>query len=74
VRVDEACVGIGSIAFKADTFVPVVKRGRALFPLDDIEPGVLPRRLVEVAVDDDKDVLDWSPPFLRYAFPLRSRL
>jgi len=51
-----------------------VKRGRALFPLDDIEPGVLPRRLVEVAVDDDKDVLDWSPPFLRYAFPLRSRL
>ncbi len=59
--VDDAVVGVhppggcvGRVALGSDALVPVVVRGRAVLRLDRLEPGVLARRLVEVAVDDDR--------------------
>ena len=53
-RVDPAGGGVRRVALGGDARVPVVVgRGRVL-DLDGLEPGVLARRLVEVAVDDDR--------------------
>jgi hypothetical protein len=46
-------VSIGPIALQGDPFVPVMKGIGALLGLNDIEPGVLPGRLVEMAVNGD---------------------
>src|ERR1051325_10074994 len=62
-RVDDAgdpaaCAGDprrddGAIALALDPLVPVVERRGARFPLHQLEPRLLPRRLVEMGVDDD---------------------
>ena len=41
----------GAIALLLDALIPVVGRGRRCLPLDQLEPRVLARRLVEVPVD-----------------------
>src|SRR5262249_44694463 len=49
--VEQPRAGIRRVTFARDPLVPVVERGRGVLDLDDVEPGVLAGRLVEVAVD-----------------------
>ena len=44
---------VGPVTLVVDAFVPIVIGGRRSLSLDDIEPGVFPRRLVKVSVDND---------------------
>ena len=43
-------VGVGSVAFRGDSLVPVVEGRSRRLPLDLSRPRVLPRRLIKVAV------------------------
>jgi hypothetical protein len=54
--IEDPGISIRPITFKADTFVPVVKRMSALLGLDDFKPGVLPRRLIEMTVNRNKGI------------------
>jgi hypothetical protein len=54
VRVDDAGVAVRAVALAVDALVPVVEGVRARLALDQIGPGVLSRRLVEMAVDDQR--------------------
>ncbi len=56
VRVEYPGVGVGRIAFGRDALVPVVVRVGRVLELDRLQPGVLARRLVEVAVNADEAV------------------
>ena len=47
---------VGPVTLGRDALVPVVVRVGRVLQLDRLEPGVLPRRLVEVAVDADEAV------------------
>ena len=49
--VENARDRIGRVAFRGDAFVPVVIGRRRILQLDRFEPGIFPRRLVEVAVN-----------------------
>jgi len=51
-------VGVWPIAFEGNPFVPIVKGIGALLSLDDLKPGVLPGRLVKMAVNSHKGVFD----------------
>ena len=51
--VDAAGGRVGRVALGGDALVPVVVGGGRVLHLDGLQPGVLARRLVEVAVDDD---------------------
>ena len=44
-------MSIGPVALQGDPFVPVMKGICALLGFNDVEPGVLPRGLVEMAVN-----------------------
>ena len=56
VVVDDAGERVGPVALRRDPLVPVVERAGRRFPRDLLGPGVLARRLVEVAVDDELGV------------------
>jgi hypothetical protein len=61
LSVNDPGISIRPIAFKADPFVPVVKRMSALLGLDDFKPRVLPRRLIEMTMNGDISIFDlWS--------------
>ena len=49
--VDDAGGTVGGVALGGDALVPVMVGGGGVLELDGFEPGVLARRLVEVAVD-----------------------
>jgi hypothetical protein len=49
-------MGIWSVAFKSDPFIPVVKGMGALLGFNGFQPRVLPRRLIEMAVNRDKAI------------------
>jgi hypothetical protein len=51
--VDDAGGAVGGVTLGGDALVPVVVGGGGVLELDGFEPGVLARRLVEVAVDAD---------------------
>ena len=53
---------VGRVALRGHPLVPVVIRRRRVLHLDRLEPGVLARGLVEVAVDDDRAVQNSSRP------------
>ena len=53
VAVQDARAGIGAVAFGGDALVPVMVGVGRILDLDLLEPGVLPGRLVEMAVDAD---------------------
>ena len=44
---------VGGVALGGDALVPVVIGGGGVLDFDGFEPGILARRLVEVAVDAD---------------------
>jgi hypothetical protein len=52
-------MSIGSIALQGDPLIPVVKRMGTLFGLNDFKPGVLPGRLIEVAMNRYKSILQF---------------
>ncbi len=52
--VGDAGGAVGGVALGGDAVVPVVVGGGGVLDLDGFEPGVLARRLVEVAVDADE--------------------
>src|SRR5262245_58011731 len=52
--VDAAGRGVGRVALRGHPLVPVVVRPGAVLDLHGLQPGVLARGLVEVAVDDDR--------------------
>jgi hypothetical protein len=54
--IDDTGVGIWPITLEGDPFVPVMERMSALLGLDGFKPWILPRRLVEVAVNGYKCV------------------
>ena len=60
--VDAAGRRVRRVALRGHPLVPVVLRRRRVLDLDRLEPGILPRRLVEVAVDDDRAVQNSSIP------------
>ena len=60
--VDAAGRRVRRVALRGHPLVPVVLRRRRVLDLDRLEPGILPRRLVEVAVDDDRAVQNSSMP------------
>jgi hypothetical protein len=45
--------GIGPVTLSVYSLVPVMKRPRAPFAVEEADPRILARRLIEVAVDDD---------------------
>src|SRR5574337_314803 len=45
---------VRGVALRSNPLVPVVGRGGGRLPLNLIRPGVLARRLIEMAVDDDR--------------------
>ena len=49
--IDDPSIGIGTITFEGDSLIPIMKRMGTLFGFDGFEPGILPGRLVEVAVN-----------------------
>jgi hypothetical protein len=51
-------IGIGTVAFEGDPFVPIMKGVSALLGLNGLKPGVFPRRLIEMTMDCDKNVFD----------------
>ena len=51
--VGDARGAVGGVALGGDALVPVVIGRGGVLDLDGLEPGVLARRLVEVAVDAD---------------------
>ena len=51
VAVDDAGGAVGGVALGGDALVPVVVGGGGFLELDGLQPGILARRLVEVAVD-----------------------
>ena len=51
--VHDARGAVGGITFGGDAFVPVVVGGCRVLRLDGLEPGILARRLVEMAVNAD---------------------
>ncbi len=60
--VENARGGIGGVALGGDALVPVVVRVGGILEFDGFEPGIFPRRLVEVAVDADVAIHDWTTP------------
>ena len=50
--IERARVRVRRVALGVDPLVPVVERGRARLARNGLQPGILPRRLVEVPVDD----------------------
>src|SRR5215208_1718610 len=54
VRVADAREGVRAVALGVDALVPVVEGRGARLALDQLRPGVLARRLVEVAVNDQR--------------------
>ena len=62
VLVDAPGRGVRRVALGGHPLVPVVVRRRRVLHLDRLEPGVLARRLVEVAVDDDRPDQNSSRP------------
>ena len=50
---EQARGGIGPVALRRNPSIPVMIRSRRVLHLDFIEPRVLARRLVKVAVDTD---------------------
>src|SRR6185436_21188764 len=59
--IDDARRDVGAIALGGDPLVPVAVRVRARLRLDRLEPRVLARRLVEVAVDADPGFAHGAP-------------
>ena len=53
LAVEQPRARVGGVALAGDPLVPVVEGGGGVLDLDDVEPGILARRLVEVAVDAD---------------------
>ncbi len=51
--IDDAGRAIGRVALRGDALVPVVPRGCGILRLDGLEPRILARWLIEVAVDAD---------------------
>jgi hypothetical protein len=51
--IEEARPAVGRIALARDPLVPIVIRSRRVLNFDSLEPGILTRRLIEVAVDTD---------------------
>ena len=49
-------MGIGPVAFGGNPLIPVMIRMGALFPLNGIKPGILPRRLIKMAMNRYKGV------------------
>jgi hypothetical protein len=49
--IEDAGVGIGSIALMMDAFVPVVEGGGTGLPLNGIQARIFPRWLVKVPMD-----------------------
>src|SRR5439155_13953195 len=62
VVVDTPGRGVRRVALRGHALVPVVERRRRVLHLDRLEPGTLARRLIEVAVDDDRAVQNSSIP------------
>jgi len=65
-RIVDGSKSIRSIALDMDTFVPVMKGRGARFLFDNSSPWIFTRRLVEMAVDDQRghrilECGDWSP-------------
>ena len=56
LAVGDARGAVGGVALGGDAVVPVVVGRGGVLHLDGLEPGVLARRLVEVAVDADEAV------------------
>src|SRR5436190_93219 len=56
VRVEDPRPSVGAVALGGDALVPVVERRGGGFGGDLLRPRVLPRRLVEVPVDDEPNV------------------
>src|ERR1044072_1740257 len=54
VRVADAGEGVGAVALGVDALAPVVEGRGTHLALDQLRPGVLARRLVEVAVNDQR--------------------
>jgi len=50
-RVQDARSGVGAVALGGDPFVPIVKRLGRILHLDFFQPGILPRRLVKMAMN-----------------------
>ena len=49
-------MSIGPIAFQGDPLIPVMEGMGALLSFNDLDPGVLPGRLVEMTVNGYKGV------------------
>jgi len=49
-------ISIGPIAFRCDSFVPVMKWESTFFLFDVLYPGILSGRLVKMSMDDDKSI------------------
>src|SRR5690606_34605102 len=54
--IEDARICVRRVALGRDPLVPVVVRLRGVLQLDRLEPGVLPRRLVEMSVDADEPI------------------
>jgi hypothetical protein len=53
-------IGVWPIAFEGNPLVPIVKRIGALLGLNDFKPRILPRGLVEMAVNGNISVFDFG--------------
>src|SRR5579871_5801280 len=62
LAVNDARVRVRAVALRVDALVPVMRRTRALFALDRSGPRIFARRLIEMAMNDDRghDLL-WGP-------------
>src|SRR5512132_2710554 len=50
IKDSNGCIGL--VAFGMNALVPIVKRLRARFRINYSRPGIFPRRLVEMSVND----------------------
>ena len=71
VLVDAPRGGVGRVALRGHPLVPVVVRRRRVLDFHRLEPGILARRLIEMAVDDDRAVHNSSRFFKNSRRPPR---
>jgi hypothetical protein len=61
LSIDDPRIGIGPVTFEGDPFIPVMKRASALLTFNDLQPWILPWRLIEMAMNGHKGVFHlWS--------------
>ncbi len=74
VRIEDTRSGVRGVALRGHPLVPVVKRGSGTLDLDAAEPGVLPRWLVEVAVNADGTIHRHAPSGAKMTAPSGGRV